>query len=94
MENLVHFHPDCFKLMSNAISQPADLGAEAMHAYYFPSRMNSGPSHPYLFEDVFEKRQWSCPKIPAIAGYIENYKSLVIPEMYQVSNKCSLIYRC
>ena len=85
LENSTHFNPDSYKLISDAVSQPADLGAEAMHSYYNQLRMCSDPSYHYTFEDIFDKRQWLHAKIPSIAGYIQHHKTLVAPQIYQVT---------
>ncbi len=73
--------------MSEAVSQPADLGAEAIHAYYHQLRLLSDSNYRYMFEDVFDKRPWLHVTTPSIAGYIRDYKTLVAPQIYQVRSK-------
>jgi hypothetical protein len=64
LERLVSVCPDAYKAMSDASSQPADLGEAKQHSY-FVRRRSALPGDAFAFGEVFQGRPWQARERPA-----------------------------
>ena len=64
LERLTSVCPDAYKAMSDASSQPADLGDAKQHSY-FVRRRSALPGDAFAFSEVFQGRPWQARERPA-----------------------------